>query len=173
MCELDIAAILPYFNVNMQLSQQLKRMINLRRASLRQRIVAAAVLVGIAGLFGFLRLAGAGRIDTTVLFGLCGFRQRYNLPCPTCGMTTAAAAFAGGRILRAFYIQPAAAFICLILCVAAFLAFFTTFSGLYFSFIERLFTEIKMKYIILFIVVVICTGWIATLLRELAAGGWK
>jgi hypothetical protein len=102
----------------------------------------------------------------------CGFRQRYNLPCPTCGMTSAAFAFARGKILQAFYIQPAAAVFCCVLIFSAVLAFLTSVFGLSFRFVERFFAEVRVRYIILAVVIIIAAGWAVTLARALAGDYW-
>jgi len=71
----------------------------------------------IAGLFCGLFVVQWLGIDVGIWFGPCGFQQRYGLPCPTCGMTTATLAFARGKVIRAILIQPAAGLICLGLMV--------------------------------------------------------
>jgi len=50
------------------------------------------------------------------------------------------------------------------------LALFTAASGLYFRFIERFFKEVKVRYIILALIIIIVAGWAVTLARALAAG---
>ena len=88
-------------------------------------------------------------------------------------MTTAAMAFADGKILTAFYIQPAAAFLCLILAIIAFLALLSTIFGIYYKFLRRFSAEIKTRYIILALVIVIVAGWAVILARALADADWK
>jgi hypothetical protein len=95
-------------------------------------------------------------------------KQRWGLPCPTCGMTTSALAFARGQILQSFYIQPAAAVLCGILLVVAFLAFFIAVFGVYFQFLRRFFVKVKTRYIILLLLIIIAAGWVVTLARALA-----
>jgi predicted RNA-binding Zn-ribbon protein involved in translation (DUF1610 family) len=138
-------------------------------ASSGQRLAAAIVCLGIVLFFGSFALAGHYKIDMGRLLGYCGFKQRTGLPCPTCGMTTAALAFAQGRILEAFYIQPACGFLCSVMVIAAILAFITAVFGVYFHFIRRFFTEVKLRYIILALVIVIAAGWAVTLARAIAA----
>jgi hypothetical protein len=105
------------------------------------------------------------------LLGYCGFKQRTGLPCPTCGMTTATLAFAQGRIFEAFYIQPACGLLCCVMVVAAILAFIIAVFGVYFRFIERFFIEVKLRYMILALIIIIIAGWAVTLARALAANG--
>jgi hypothetical protein len=151
----------------MQTNQQLNRVKIFCRASFRQRLVAGIVFLALAASFGLFALAGHYKIALWPF--PCGFRQRYNLPCPTCGMTTSVTAFAQGKIFESFYIQPAAAFLCCVLAVSAVSAFFTAVFGVYFSFLNRFFTEVKIRYIILALIIIIAAGWAVTLARALAA----
>ena len=153
----------------MQSSQQLNTTEIRCRASSRQRVIAAAVLLAVVGLFVFLRLAAAGMIDLDRLFGPCGFEQKYDLPCPTCGITTSAVVFASGRIFESFYIQPAGALFCLFLAIMAFFAFLTAVFGVYFHFLRRFFAQLKIRYIILLLLVILAGGWAVTLVRALLA----
>ena len=141
------------------------------KASLKQRVRAAIVFFVIAAVFIFFWLAASGRIDAGRIFNPCGFKQRTGLPCPTCGITTSAIAFAGGNFFKAFYIQPAGAFLCFILAISGFLTFFTFIFGVYFCFIERFFAEVKIRYIILLFAVIFAVGWAVTLARALAENG--
>ena len=119
--------------------------------------------------FGFFWLAGRYELDLTWWLGYCGFKQKTGLPCPTCGMTTSVLAFSQGQIWAAFYTQPAVAFLCCIMAVAAILALLIAVLGVYFGFLERFFAEVKAKYIILALIVIIVAGWAVTLARALAA----
>ena len=157
-----------YSNGIMQTSQQLNKPGIFFKASSRQRLVAALVCLVVIALFGLLWLAGAGTIDPDRWLNPCGFKQKYNLTCPTCGITTSAIAFAQGKIITSFYIQPAGALLCSVLAVSAFLAFTIAVLGVYFHFLERFFREIKIKYIILALIVIIAAGWAVTLARALA-----
>jgi hypothetical protein len=139
------------------------------RASSGQRMVATGVCLAVAAFFGLFALAGRYDIDMGRLLGYCGFQQRTGLPCPTCGMTTATLAFAQGRILEAFYIQPACALLCSVTVIAAFLAFIVAVFGVYFRFMERFFTQIKLRYMILALIIILAAGWAVTLARALAA----
>jgi putative effector of murein hydrolase LrgA (UPF0299 family) len=139
------------------------------RATSQQRIIAAAVFLVIAGIFGLFALVGHHKIDIGRWLTPCGFKQRFGLPCPTCGMTTSLLAFSQGKIIEAFYIQPAGAFLYSIAAVAAFLALFTSVFGVYFEFIKSFFAKVKIRYIIALLVVIIICGWAVTLARVLAA----
>jgi len=151
----------------MQASQQLNRPKILCRASSRQRLLAGLVLSVVVASFGLLWLAANDKIDIGPLIDPCGFKQKYGLPCPTCGMTASALAFVEGKIFESFYIQPAAALLCCILVIVAFLAFLIAVFGIYFGFLKRFFTEVKIKHIILALIVIIAAGWAVTLARAL------
>jgi len=138
------------------------------RATGQQRILVGIIFLSIAAVFGLFALAANDRIDLSWWLRPCGFKQRFGLPCPTCGMTTAIFAFVQGRIIEAFYIQPAGALLYCIFFLIAFLALFTAVFGLYFEFIRRFFIEVKLRYIILALIVIIAAGWAVTLARALA-----
>jgi hypothetical protein len=145
------------------------RLSSVSRASSGQRMAAAIVCLGIIVFFTAFALAGYFQIDMGRWLGYCGFKQQTGLPCPTCGMTTATLAFAQGRIFEAFYIQPACGLLCCVMVIAAFLAFIIAVFGIYFRFIERFFNEVKLRYIILALVIIIAAGWAVTLARAVAA----
>jgi hypothetical protein len=113
-------------------------------------------------------LLGHYQVDLGRHLGYCGFKQRTNLPCPSCGMTTATLAFTQGNIAKAFYIQPAAALLYCAVVLAGGLAFFVAVFGVYFGFITRFFTEIKIRYMILALIVIVTCGWAVTLARAVA-----
>ena len=154
----------------MQTSQQLNKRKIFCRASSGQRLIAAAIFLAVVAFFGVFALAGHYEVDMGRWLGYCGFKQRYDLPCPTCGMTTATLAFAQGKILEAFYIQPAAGLLYCVMVIAAVLAFFVAVFGVYFRFIKRFFSEVKVRYIILALLIIIVAGWAVTFARALAAG---
>lgn len=156
----------------MQQNQQLNNKQKLfGYATNQQRIIAAVLFLGIAGTFGLSALAANDKIDISWWLRPCGFKQRFGLPCPTCGMTTSLLAFSQGKIFEAFYIQPAGALLYSIAVVVAFLALFTAIFGVYFEFIRRFFAQVKIRYIILALLVIIACGWAVTLARALAARG--
>jgi len=164
---LDKAVKPPYFNAVMQASQQLNKPKIYRRASFRQRLTAGVVFFVVGASFGLFWVSGHYKI--TLWPFPCGFKQKYGLPCPGCGITTSAVTFAQGRILEAFYIQPAGALLCCLLAISAFLAFLVAVFGVYFGFLERFFFKVKLTYVILALIVVIAAGWAVTLARALAA----
>jgi hypothetical protein len=139
-----------------------------RRASARERLIAAAVGIAITAFFGVFAVAGHNRVDMGRWLGYCGFQQRTGLPCPTCGMTRSALAFAQGNIREAFYTQPAGGLLCSIMVVVALLAFAVAVSGIYFRFIQRFFAEVRLKHMILALLIILAAGWAVTLARALA-----
>lgn len=153
----------------MDSSQQLNNRKFFIPATQKQRKAGCAFLVGILAVFGLFWLAAVDMIDLGMWFGLCGFKQRYQLPCPTCGFTTAAIAFAKGRILESFRIQPAGAFVCCLLVAGGFLAFITAAFGVYLKSVSQFVRQISIKYVILAIAVIVSGGWMVTFLRALAA----
>ena len=155
----------------MQTSQELNDKVKIfRLASARQRLIAAFIFLGVAGLFALFWLAANDKINIGLLLDPCGLKQRTGWPCPTCGFTTSAIAFVRGRIFEAFYIQPVAALFCGILGVLGFSAFIVAVFGVYCGFLERLFAKVKVIYLILAFVVIIAIGWSVTLLRAMAEG---
>jgi hypothetical protein len=137
----------------------------------RSRLLAGLVFLVGLGSAGLLHWAAVNdKINMDRLIGPCGFKQRYGLPCPSCGMTTAVIAFARGRVLNAFYIQPAAAFMCSVAVVVVMFAFVMAVSGTDFGLIGRLSEQLKARHIIFAVMVIVCCGWAVTLARALAAG---
>jgi len=156
----------------MQASQQLNKSKYFCRASRRQRAASALVFLAVLAFFGLFWFAANGKIDIGRWLAPCGFKQKYDLPCPTCGMTTSVFMFVRGEIFGhngAFYTQPAIALLCSVMVVVAFLAFLIAVFGVYFRFFNRFFTEIKIKHIILALIIIIAAGWAVTLARALAA----
>jgi hypothetical protein len=149
--------------------QQVKGSKMVRLASSRERAIAGLIAFVIVAGFGSLWLLQRVGFDFGLLFGPCGMKQRTGLPCPTCGMTTCVLAFARGEVLHAFYTQPAGGLVCSLLVVGAFFAFLTAGFGVYFGFFDRLVTELKVKYMVLGLLVILLAGWAVTLARAVAA----
>jgi hypothetical protein len=151
----------------MQANKSLDNPVFFCKCSRQQRLIAAIIFLLTAGLFAVLWLAANGKIDLGYILNPCGFKQAYGLPCPTCGITTSATAFAGGDVFRAFYIQPAGALLCCCLIAAIFLSLFTLIFGVYFRFLNRL-ASLKIKYLLAILFIIIIAGWAVTLARTLA-----
>lgn len=136
------------------------------RASANQRLIAAAVFIVIAASFALGWLMG--QFHFSLYPYPCGFKQRYNLPCPTCGMTTAVIAFSQGHICDAFYAQPAAGFFCCLATIIAFFAFLVAVFGVYSPLVERRLASLKLRYILAALFLILAAGWAVTLARAIA-----
>ena len=155
----------------MQTSQQIIESKIFSRAPLRVRLKCGLIALVLASLWTIFFLGATGKVDIGHWFDPCGFKQKYDLPCPTCGITTSAVYFAQGRILKSFYVQPAGGFICSILAIMLFFTFFTAIFGIYFRFLGSFLAEIKIKYVFLVFVIVILGGWAVTFARAVAEKG--
>ena len=160
---------MPYSNLVMPENQQLNKSKKFIRASAKQRIGAGVIFIALAALFTFLGLAATERISIDKWVDPCGFQQDYDLPCHTCGMTTSALVFVQGRIFESFYIQPAGGLLCCVLVLSGFFAFVVAVFGVYFRFLERFFAEVKIKYLVLALIIIIIFGWLVTLARAATA----
>jgi len=149
--------------------QQVSQSKVVRQATGRQRAIAGLLVSVILAFFGGLWLLQRAGVDFGVLFSPCGMKQRTGLPCPTCGMTTCVLAFARGAWLTAFYVQPAGAFLCSVLVVTAFFALLVGVFGVYFNFLDRLWAELKVKWMVAGVLVILAAGWAVTLARAVAA----
>lgn len=81
-------------------------------------LVVALLCLALLAVASWLKPAGSG-LGTHQQLGLppCGWIIAMNLPCPTCGMTTAFAAAANARPLAAFTAQPLGALLALLTAV--------------------------------------------------------
>lgn len=98
------------------------------------RVVAAVVfllaLTPIA-LASTLRADSRG-VGTHEQLGMraCGFVEETGMPCATCGMTTAFALAADGRLLDAFLTQPAGAVFALLAAMAVLVSGYALVTGM-------------------------------------------
>ncbi len=137
----------------------------IRRASARERKIAASIAALIVLLFVALWGLQRAHFDFGLVFNPCGFQLRTGWPCPACWMTRSVLAFTRGQIGQSFYMQPAAAFGCLVLVVSAFLASLIAAGGVYFRALDRFFEEVKPSHLAIGLLVVISAGWAVTLAR--------
>ncbi len=147
--------------------------LNFIKASYRvsgvSRLWAGLIFLAGLGTAGLLHWAAINdKINMDHLIGPCGFKQKYGLPCPGCGMTTALIAFARGDILGAFYIQPAAAVVYSVAVAAVMFAFVIAVLGTDFGLINGLCRQLKVGYIIFAAIVIVFGGWLVTLAHALA-----
>ena len=124
-------------------------------------MLVGAIGPAAAAMFAFLHFAGAHKL---VFYPWqCGFKVRFGLPCPTCGMTTSVLAFARGDILQSFYIQPAAAAGCCMLIAIGIFAMAATIAGTDWGLVR----SIKLKYSIVTFMVIIGGGWAVMIARAI------
>jgi hypothetical protein len=99
----------------------------------RRRVIGAIVALGAAvvlGVAAWLTPAGEG-LGTHRQMGLpeCGWIMILDLPCPTCGMTTAFAFAAEGRLGAAFASQPLGALLAVAVAVSLLVGSFVALTG--------------------------------------------
>lgn len=132
------------------------------------RFFAAGVFCVLSTGIGILWAASKDHIDLKFWFGICGFKQRFGLPCPGCGWTHAAQAFFTGHIPEAFIIQPAAGFFCVVVVFIAFFALHCAIFGIDFGFLRSLFgSTAGISILLISTIVVILAGWVVTLTRSI------
>ncbi len=105
-----------------------------------RRVIGGAVALGsttLLGLAAWLEPASAG-LGTHSQLNLppCGWILTMDLPCPTCGMTTAFATAADGNLVGAFVAQPMGATLAIGTAMALFVGAWTAATG---SRVARLF----------------------------------
>ena len=131
----------------------------------RGRVICGGIALFVFGFFFVLGLDAADKFEVSDWLDPCGFKQRYDLPCPTCGMTRSAKAFSQGRIVQSFSFQPAGAILCVLLAFSGLLAFIAAVFGVYFRVLKRFYDKVKARYIILALLILIAVGWAVTLIR--------
>jgi hypothetical protein len=136
------------------------------RATSTQRLIAGIIFLVVVGGFSLGWLMG--RFHFSLYPFPCGFKQRYNLPCPTCGMTTAVIAFSHGRINDAFHAQPAAGFFCCLAVLIVFFTFLAAVFGVYSPAVERHLASLKLRYVFVILFLIFAAGWAVTLARAIA-----
>ena len=136
-----------------------------KQASAGERKIAGLFFLSVAAFLALLALCRMMGFNISRLFLPCGFQQRYHLPCPTCGWTTALKAFSQGHFAQAFYIQPAASLICLGLVTAALTALYIALFGVYPVFVGALYREVKLKHVLGTLVIIVLAGWAVTFVR--------
>ena len=131
--------------------------------------MAAAVIFCVLVAMGAVLWASAkGYIRLGPLLGVCGFKQRFGLPCPGCGWTHAGQAFFTGHMIEAFRIQPAAGVFCVIGVFAAIFSLLCALFGINFGFLKYLFKSASgMSVLLISTAVVIMAGWVVTLVRSI------
>jgi len=154
-----------YCNAVMDEIQQLRASRVFCRVSSRQRLEAAIVFAVLAGTAVLLHLAATGHIDIERWLTPCGIKQRYGLPCPTCGWTTAALAYSQGYIGQAFMIQPAAALVYTTVAVMGIYALFVAVTGCELRSAKWVWMRIRNWHVVASVLLVILMGWAVMLAR--------
>ena len=158
-----------YCNAVMDTSQQPGASHVFCYVSSRQRFAAAIVFAVVAGAAVLLRLAATGHIDIERWLTPCGIKQRYGLPCPTCGWTTAALAYSQGHIGKAFVIQPAAALVYTTAAVMGIYALFVAVAGCELRSVKQVWMRVRTWHIVAVVLLVIVVGWAVMLARAMVA----
>ena len=117
---------------------------------------------GPLGLLGFLQ---HNHVEVGRFFPLCGFKQRTDLPCPTCGMTTSVLAFTRGQVFAAFTIQPAAALGCTMMVIIGGIALWIAITGRQPRWVEKRLESLSLMWIGIGCAIVIALGWAYTLVK--------
>lgn len=100
----------------------------------------------------------------------CSFKIRTDLPCPSCGYTTAFAYFAHGNPVASFYTQPMGALLALACAVTVWIGFHIAITG---RPVHRLFKLLSSRYYLMPILIfaVMAWGW-KILLTLTGHDGW-
>jgi hypothetical protein len=135
------------------------------------RAVAAALLLPSLSLLlvaASLEPNVAG-IGTHTQLGLtpCGFQAATGLPCATCGMTTAFALAADGRLLASWSNQPAGAVLALLTAMAAVTAGWALVRGMPLAPLGR---ALWRPVPVFALIVLVLGGWAFTAARAVLAG---
>ncbi|MCD6175971.1 MAG: DUF2752 domain-containing protein [Planctomycetes bacterium] len=131
------------------------------------RLAAMGVFLVIMAGFYLLRASSKGNVNMSYWFGVCGFKQRFGLPCPGCGWTHAAEMFVAGHFIQAFTIQPAAAFFCIVLSLAAIFALHCAILGIDSRLLQRIFSSKGVSVLLVVACIVILAGWMVNLIRTI------
>jgi len=142
--------------------QQSSQDIKINRLSVAKRLIAGGIFLLISVGFLLVHIAAVKKISLYPL--ACLFNQTTGLPCPSCGMTRSVMVFAQGNILQSFYIQPAGAALCLLAIAVAIFSLLCGIAGTDWGLVSN----IKIRYIIVLLLVVIGGGWAVTLARAMA-----
>jgi hypothetical protein len=155
-----------YFNV-MTGKDQYSNCRNRQKLSPLARGIAVGVFCLIAMGFALIWSSQRGYINLTYWLGVCGFKQRFGLPCPGCGWTHAAQLFVTGHFFQAFRCQPAAGLFCVVSSMVAIFALHCAVFGIDFGLLQRLFNAKGVRIGLITACLVIIVGWLVTLIRTI------
>ena len=112
---------------------RLKQADSVHTGSTKRRVLAMVVLIGAATLLGlaaYLEPSPTGLgTHTQLAMPTCGWIETMDLPCPTCGMTTAFAHAANGNLLRSVGAQPLGAVLALVTAMTLLVAGYVAVTG--------------------------------------------
>ncbi len=138
-----------------------------RRVGIRGRVISIVIFAGVAGAFGLLNWGErTGNIPWNRILNPCGFKQRTHLPCPTCGMTTAVRAFAAGRFVDSFFIQPAAWVLCMTAAAVGLISLVIALTGRDFGVLSQV-KKFRFRDIVLTGAIILLGAWLVTLVRAI------
>ncbi|MBN1342454.1 MAG: DUF2752 domain-containing protein [Phycisphaerae bacterium] len=141
------------------------------------RLTAVAVLAGSLGILGFAWHVNPDPkgVGTHRQLGLgpCGFLLTTGLPCPTCGMTTSFAYAVRGRLISAFWSQPAGTLLALATTALACVAVVVLIAG---RRVELNWYRINPMHVLVIGLTVFLGSWVfkivmVLLTRRVATGG--
>lgn len=138
-----------------------------QKLSPQTRFVAGVIFFVILLGFYLLRASSKGDIDLSYWFGVCGFKQRFNLPCLGCGWTHAAQLFVTGHFLQAFRTQPAAAFFCFLLLLTSIFALLSAVFGINSGILQRIFRSKGVSVLLIAACIIVLAGWMVNLIRTI------
>lgn len=136
-----------------------------QKPAISERLIAGVVFLVITSGFFVLWASAKGHLNLTFWLGICGFKQRYGLPCLGCGWTHAAQMFVTGHWIKAFWIQPAACFFCMLAVVVAVFALLYSVFGIVFFPLKRVFGPKGISLLLIVACGVVLMGWMVTLIR--------
>ena len=146
----------------------------MEKASPKERKLGLLLFLLVAGGFAGLFLCETVlAFDVGRLFNPCGFKQRTHLPCITCGWTTSTRALVRGDIGNAFTLQPAATFVNVVIVGVSLIGLWLGVTGTIPRFVARLYRDLRWRYLLIALVIILLGGWSVTLVRALSErGGW-
>ena len=140
---------------------------NQQKLSPQTRWIAAGVFFLIVSGVGIIWASQRSYINLTYWLGVCGFKQRSGLPCPGCGWTHTAQLFVTGHFIKAFYLQPAAAFFCLVFSLIALFALHCAVFGIDFGLLQHFCSAKSVRIVLITACIVIIAGWLVMLTRTI------
>lgn len=126
-----------------------------------ERVIAAVVALAcltLLGIAAWLQPSPTGVGTHTQLFPLqsCAWIEYANMPCPTCGMTTAFAHAADGHFIKSFLTQPMGCVLAIAVAMAFWVSLYITFTG---SPIWRVFQRMWRPSVVWIMAILILAAW--------------